>query len=1011
MERAFKFKLLVPPKNTLPQVSTVKPQDSARFEERNSFMSPLQVYDKCFDKETSLPFPNTNMVLPTKSLRAEVTKTIAVLPVEKEETSLRCSQLYSKLFEEAEKIKSWKLKMDSEILQKDRMLQENRRTIETQRKAIQELQFGNESLSMNLEQQLNENEDLRNKSNATRNLCNILKDTFERSSEKMSLFEAEKEETHNLLMQNHENIQRMVAAFENLRMQADADQLEMLKVRDGLKQFEDLKLRFENEYHIKEEEVSLLEGKLKEKKEEHKELLLSLQESHQRYSELKESATQHQELLHNSKQEQDKLEEKLKRAEQLRQEAEEYQKSVTNMLEQIKEKHAKNIQERDAKLEEVHTVKKQLARELEEMKITVESLQCTLKSDKQWVQELESKLSKNSKALDEKNAELGKIKEENVEWNNQMHILKNELEMKSNALKSFEEKMKADGEKILQITAESEEKEREINELKTELKDTESKFLEALKNKREASTCVKTLEKDLNQHKEKYDELLERFHELQLQKNTMQQQVEGCFSETSFLESCLKETKANEQKMKMNVKNLKAEKQQLEKQVEILNARTEQQRQDCENIQEQINESNKIKSELMKKERCVKAQEQKLTNLKSKLESKTKALEENIKENKALKKQIALGSEKHVQYKEELAKLKEESQKLKEHHEKELSKISSELENKTTLEAQLALEVEKLKLTAMEAVKSKEDTEFKCQQKISDMVALMERHKHEYDKLVEEKDAQLNEKRMCEAEVNAKKTSLELELSHVQVENGQLKKQLEEVKMEKGNMQQEVEELTKMQTFQKESYMEKEGHLKKQIMALKKQVKYSDKDNIQKIHEITPKNDKSLGTPDVTTETSTCALSKKAELETSPKLVAATPVVLGENILKTSTWALEARRGATPQIKTFRIRTPPSADKSAPWRKNILELDPKSDSSEQNDSFSSIPVKSRKCVQAKEYETESLGIVKKVENSGVYKSPGMALKLAAIKRMRDAGWTTITSADKKKKKVTDKIFA
>lgn len=56
------------------------------------------------------------------------------------QTPLRSSQLYSKLFEEAEKIKAWKLKIDYDISQKDRKLQENRRTIETQRKAIQELQ-------------------------------------------------------------------------------------------------------------------------------------------------------------------------------------------------------------------------------------------------------------------------------------------------------------------------------------------------------------------------------------------------------------------------------------------------------------------------------------------------------------------------------------------------------------------------------------------------------------------------------------------------------------------------------------------------------------------------------------------------------------------------------------------------------------------------------------------------------------------------------------------------------
>lgn len=114
-------------------------------------------------------------------------------------------QLYSKLFDEVEKIKLWKVKTDSDTVQKERRLQESKKTIETQRKAIQELQvsaivtvfstteqssgvilehqeivitwqhtptpfvhflslqFGNESLSMKLEEQISENEELRDK--------------------------------------------------------------------------------------------------------------------------------------------------------------------------------------------------------------------------------------------------------------------------------------------------------------------------------------------------------------------------------------------------------------------------------------------------------------------------------------------------------------------------------------------------------------------------------------------------------------------------------------------------------------------------------------------------------------------------------------------------------------------------------------------------------------------------------------------------------------------------------
>lgn len=57
-------------------------------------------------------------------------------------SQIKCNpgQLFSKLFIEVEKIKCWKVQTDSETLQKERRLQENKRTIETQRKAIQELQ-------------------------------------------------------------------------------------------------------------------------------------------------------------------------------------------------------------------------------------------------------------------------------------------------------------------------------------------------------------------------------------------------------------------------------------------------------------------------------------------------------------------------------------------------------------------------------------------------------------------------------------------------------------------------------------------------------------------------------------------------------------------------------------------------------------------------------------------------------------------------------------------------------
>lgn len=49
-------------------------------------------------------------------------------------------ELCSKLFDEVDKVKSWKVKVETETVEKERKLQDNKRTIESQRKAIQELQ-------------------------------------------------------------------------------------------------------------------------------------------------------------------------------------------------------------------------------------------------------------------------------------------------------------------------------------------------------------------------------------------------------------------------------------------------------------------------------------------------------------------------------------------------------------------------------------------------------------------------------------------------------------------------------------------------------------------------------------------------------------------------------------------------------------------------------------------------------------------------------------------------------
>ncbi|KAM3654553.1 uncharacterized protein VK521_016454 [Ammospiza maritima maritima] len=137
------------------------------------------------------------------------------------------NELFSKLYKEAEKIKHWKLTVETELNQKERKLQENRKIIEAQKKAIQELQIENEKLHLKLEDEICENKDLLEEAAASRHLCNLLKETCIRFTEKTSKYEQEKEATIQLYEELRSNIERMTLAFEELRVQAENDRLEM----------------------------------------------------------------------------------------------------------------------------------------------------------------------------------------------------------------------------------------------------------------------------------------------------------------------------------------------------------------------------------------------------------------------------------------------------------------------------------------------------------------------------------------------------------------------------------------------------------------------------------------------------------------------------------------------------------------------------------------------------------------------------------------------------------------
>ncbi|XP_068451162.1 synaptonemal complex protein 1 isoform X2 [Clinocottus analis] len=1010
-DQGFNFKLLLPSWGSSGQVSAVRPQEVV--ENCGDFMNSLQQgHSKGFEKEQSVPFPNTSVVVPTRPTRPEFPRMKAVPPMEKGE--------------------------------KERKLQENKRTIETQRKAIQDLQFGNESLSVKLEEQISENEDLRDKNNGTRNLCNILKDTFQRSAEKMHLFESEREETHHLFMENSGSIQKMITSFESLRIQAEADQQELQKVKEALLQFEDLKEKYHQEYNMKEKEVAVLQKKIKDKENELQKHLLDLSESQKQCKQLQEATNEQYELLKSSKQEQESLLQRLNAAEQHCKETEKNLDAIAAKLVQSKEESGETIQNKDLSLQELTREKNQQANKLEEIQTIIEELHNSLALEIQRTKELEDNLMANNKELESRNTLLGESIEQSAEKDGQIKILEDELDKKSKSIESMKSKIEVTELRVEELAAELSKKTEEVQLLKNDaeiekaeqeqlkktceaaanaqedlkekvtvteikLQDLEEQLNTEITKNKEQTCQMEQLKKDFTQQKVKYKNLSSTFNELLCEKTAIQQQFESGSSNLKAIEANMKVYEEKVGTLTREIQRLEKENQCLREEVNSIKTKSQGTYQETETLQKKIKENcEHLQEEIAKKENWIKSVETKLSNLRKKFDIKLKAQEGCQKENKMLKKEIVKENAKSSQLEIVINSLQEESQNLKRLNEEERHTFLQDLQSKSSFATELENELQKLRLTAVEAVKKKEDTELKCQHKIADMVALMEKHKSQYDRMVEEKDAELDENKRKTMEAAASTKSLVLDLTKHKAKNDQLTRQLKTEIAEKKNMQKELTDLKKVISSTKFTSLSEARNVESPTSDYKQSCSKTPKGSSSKRHTFdffeakkTPSHSKDDGRTVFKKKAQSDTESIRTSCETTPK----TKEIRNEDLKTPGSSANGV--GGISKIKSYRIRTPPSTEKAALWVKTSIEFDPKSDSSDQSDllTFASALAPNSSAPLCKQ------NIYKKIQSPVTHKSPGNSLKLAAMKRMRDAGWTAVTACDKKKRMTNEKIFA
>lgn len=257
--------------------------------------------------------------------------------------------------------------------------------------------------------------------------------------------------------------------------------------------------------------------------------------------------------------------------------------------------------------------------------------------------------------------------------------------------------------------------------------------------------------------------------------------------------------------------------------------------------------------------------------------------------------------------------------------------------------------------------------------------------------MVEEKHIELGMYKTKEQEALSAKVSLEIELSYLKNEVSSLKKQLEKEILEKGKVSRE---------------------LKDTRMSLRKEIK----------HKIT--QTEMLETP------------KRSSLKLNAKLIPSSnnslcqPFMLPEQSKKADfrdkSSMTPAKAFSTPR-KTYTVKTPPKHEKfqkegihlhaeeaSIKKRKVALSFDLNSDSSETTDLLSMVSeedISKKLYVKCPEAAQSFATTPKKVYSVSTLKSPGSAIKRAAVRKMREAGWTAVSNMDRKKKmKAAERLF-
>ncbi|XP_077155251.1 synaptonemal complex protein 1-like [Ranitomeya variabilis] len=434
MEQEIPFRIFPLPRISSSHISAVKPQ--AVVENTSSYQN----------LKSSRGSENKSYI---SSISDCVPLKVSPIAVSEEEKSESISQLYSKLHREVEKIKKWKSNVEFEIKDKEIKVQEKRNIIDAQKKIIQDLQFENGKLRLHLEESIHENEDLVKQSNATRHLCNILKETCEGAAEKANMYETEIDDTRRFYSDLNNNIERMIMAFEELRVQAENSRQELYnQIKQDAEKRQEIQMEQNLELAKCKKQILELTKDRENSEDKITNLKFQLNESCNRIKALNEISDNCQTELERHKNKVDEIIPQLEAAyldlqntkDALKGSEDELQAARTLFSETTKDKHLIEL--------ELENIRSRNVLQVSELQTKIENLKQTLLTEQIRLAEREAELESLKLEGRSKCSDLAELRNTNENHKKEIEKLKYELEESIKVQKELEKKVAEENSEI-----------------------------------------------------------------------------------------------------------------------------------------------------------------------------------------------------------------------------------------------------------------------------------------------------------------------------------------------------------------------------------------------------------------------------------------------------------------------------------------------------------------------------------------------------------------------------------